>query len=183
MHAAQLITRLAELGQQYARRRRRLRAIAYSWCRDRSLSEDLVQETFLKALRGLKALREDQALDAWLFQILLNCWRDHLRRARPTDDIDSVLDCEALRIDADHDRGERVARVRAAVAALPAGQREVLCLVDLEGYSYAEVAQRLKIPTGTVTSRVVRAREALRAILGELNDRPDPKIVKLRRAR
>jgi RNA polymerase sigma-70 factor (ECF subfamily) len=58
-------------------------------------------------------------------------------------------------------------RVRQAVARLPAGQREVITLVDLEEFSYAEVAMILEIPIGTVMSRLSRARAALRDMLRE----------------
>ena len=64
-------------------------------------------------------------------------------------------------------RTQLALRVRAAVAQLPVGQRTVLSLVDLEGLTYAEVAQAMDIPIGTVMSRLCRARAALREMLAE----------------
>jgi RNA polymerase sigma-70 factor (ECF subfamily) len=71
------------------------------------------------------------------------------------------------------DRRTVIGRVRAAVAALPAGQRQVITLVDLEGLSYVEVANVLKVPMGTVMSRLCRARRALRKTLLDTTEGPD----------
>lgn len=180
MSAVDFVRRLPSLGKHYAISRRRLRAIAYSWCRDRTLAEDLVQETFLKALTKLAQLRDVDSLDAWLFNILLNCWRDHLRRQRPTEDVDELYERDDVLFEDERQRLDMVEAVKSAVAQLPEGQRQVLCLVDLEGYSYAEVSKMLNIPTGTVTSRVSRAREQMRAILME-SSASEAKVIAMRR--
>lgn len=161
----------ARLEQQ----RRRLYRLAYSWCRDGSLAEDLVQETLIKAIERAKQLRDPERLPAWLAAILANCWRDHLRRLKPNDDI-AELD-ETLFADTDKspeaeaECNQMVARVRSEIAALPVGQRQVLTLVDLEEFSYAEVAAILEIPVGTVMSRLCRARQALKERLASTRDR------------
>lgn len=160
------------LGQQLEARRRRLHSVARSWCRSRTLADDLVQETFAKALRSLDQLREPQAFDAWLFHILHNCWCDHCRRERPSEDIEDFADASELACDPPHESREVVKAVRAAVTRLPEPQRLVLTLVDLAGFSYAEVAMILGIPTGTVTSRISRAREALREDLAAFMAEP-----------
>jgi RNA polymerase sigma-70 factor (ECF subfamily) len=167
------------LGGQLEARRDRLRRIAHSWCRNRSLAEDLVQETFAKALRHLRQLREPSSFDAWLFHILHNCWRDHCRRERPCDDIEILTDAADFATEQPQERMDIVQRVRAAIARLPLGQRQVLSLVDLAGFSYAEVAMILEIPTGTVTSRISRARESLREQLAPLTE-PRQSIVPMR---
>jgi len=138
---------------------------ACAWSHDRPLADDLAQETLAKALAHAGQLRDPERLRSWLFGILANCWRDHLRALRPSVDIDTLEDeyaCADPTPDEAYDRREIVDRVRAAVALLPTGQRQVLTLVDLEECSYSEVASILGIPIGTVMSRLCRARLALR---------------------
>lgn len=168
MELLSLFTRRHER-EQLEQQRRRLYRLAYSWCHERSLAEDLVQDTLIRAMERSSQLRDPERLPAWLAAILVNCWRDHLRRLRPTDDI-ADMD-ESLFADDDrtpeHDAecSQIVVRVRREIAALTLGQRQVLTLVDLEEYSYAEVASILDIPVGTVMSRLCRARQALKARL------------------
>ena len=161
----------AELEQH----RRRLYRLAYSWCRDGGLAEDLVQETLIKALERARQLRDPERLPAWLAAILANCWRDHLRRLKPNDDIAEFEDVLFADIDQSPESvaecNQMVARVRNEIAALPVGQRQVLTLVDLEEFSYAEVAEILEIPVGTVMSRLCRARQALKTRLAGVRDK------------
>lgn len=175
--------RLRALGRGLRERRNRLHRLACAWCRNRSLADDLVQETFLKALRHLGQLRDVSALDAWLSNILFNCWRDHVRRQKTMEDIDALAEDEEMAGELSEQRSEVVARVREAIAQLPASHREVLMLVDLAGYSYADVAQLLNVPTGTVTSRLSRAREALRAELADLAGKRGQNGLVLRRVK
>jgi len=182
MNPIERLCKRRELGKRLEERRGRLHRIANSWCRSRSLADDLVQEAFTKALRHFGQLREAQAFDAWLFHILHHCWVDHCRRERPSEDIDSFSNTTELSAEQPQERMDIVHRVRAAIAGLPVGQREVLTLVDLAGFSYAEVAMILEIPTGTVTSRISRAREALRDQLMLLTERPG-NVVPMRIAR
>lgn len=139
--------------------------VAYSWCRDPALADDLAQEATAKALERGDQLRDPERLRPWLYSILSRCWHDHLRSQHPMQDIDELADgclvCPTTPQD-EHERRATVARVRAAVARLPVGQRQVLTLVDLEEFSYAEVGAILGIPIGTVMSRLCRARNALR---------------------
>lgn len=139
--------------------------VAYSWCRDAALADDLVQEATTKALERGDQLRDPARLKGWLYAILSRCWHDHLRGQHPHEDIDELADHhlhnDSSPVD-DAERRETVARVRAAVARLPVGQRQVVTLVDLEEFSYAEVGEILEIPIGTVMSRLCRARRALR---------------------
>ena len=142
--------------------------MAYAWCHDASLAEDLAQASVEKALRATGQLRDPAKLKAWLLQILANCLRDHHREARDFVDIDSVADVVAATGATPEDArasAELVGRVRSAVAALPLGQRQVVTLVDLEECSYTQAAEVLDIPIGTVMSRLCRARRALREAL------------------
>lgn len=158
----------AHLGEHFRACQRRLHGIAYMWCRNHPQADDLVQETFAKALKNIAQLREAKAIDAWLYHILYHCWLDARRRERKTEDIDAVNEAGELVSESSPEDVVAAARVRAAVLRLPDGQREVLSLVDIEGFSYGEVSTILNIPVGTVTSRISRAREALRVELAEL---------------
>jgi RNA polymerase sigma-70 factor (ECF subfamily) len=156
---------LAQLEQH----RTSLFRLAYAWSHDRALADDLAQEALVKGLQHAEQLRDPERLRSWLFGILANCWRDHLRALRPNVDIDS-LDEECLPVcqetpDLAYGRAQTVALIRSAIAHLPVGQRQVVTLVDLEELTYAEVALILAIPIGTVMSRLCRARRALRDLL------------------
>lgn len=158
-----------DLRRQVERRRAALFRLAHLWCQDRSLADDLTQDALAKAIAAAGQLRDQQRLDSWLYGILANCWRDHLRSLRPAEDIDAVderwLAADAAGPEQAASRGQLAARVRLAVAQLPLGQREVLSLVDLGECSYAEVAAILGVPIGTVMSRLSRARAQLRVSL------------------
>jgi RNA polymerase sigma-70 factor, ECF subfamily len=148
--------------------RPRLYRLAYAWCHDPHLADDLAQETLAKALTHLGQLREAQVLEGWLFSILNNCWRDHLRGGREFEDIaelEEVIFSSEPGPEQLLSRRQTRDRVRGAIACLPLGQRQVLTLVDIEECSYAQVAGILEIPVGTVMSRLSRARQALRAHL------------------
>lgn len=177
-----LLGRRAALLRAIEASRAGLYRVAYLWCRDRALADDLTQEALAKAVACLGQLRDPERLRPWLYGILVNCWRDHLRSHRPIDDIDSIDDhWLAVEPDAEEQasRAQTTARVRAAVQRLPSGQREVLALVDLEECSYAEAAGILGMPIGTVMSRLSRARASLRLLLvatGELDDATPPHL-------
>lgn len=158
--------------------RPRLFRLAYSWCRNRAVAEDIVHETLSKALAQAAQLRDIAALHGWLLAIMANCWKDHYRNCRETDDIDEIegsLASGDAGPDDDYEQNQVVRRVREAIGRLPTGQRQVITLVDLEECSYAEVAAILGIPIGTVMSRLSRARIALREMLQELQELSAPR--------
>lgn len=165
MGVLDFICRPIEFRRNLARNRKRLYRIAYSWTRNAALADDLVQDTMIKALRHQGQLREPEAQDAWLFTILANSYRDHFRRQREMDNIDDLDLPHDRTPETEHADNQIRRKVRAAIARLPEGQRQVVTLVDLEGFSYVEVAQILSIPSGTVMSRLCRARQALRELL------------------
>jgi RNA polymerase sigma-70 factor (ECF subfamily) len=147
----------------------RLYRVAYAWTHQPALADDLVQETLTKALVKCSQLRDPQAGEAWLYTILANCYRDHFRRSRDTDDVDEhELADEARTPEEASGALDITTKVRAAIARLPEGQRQVVTLVDLEGFSYIEVARILDVPIGTVMSRLCRARTALKELLAHL---------------
>lgn len=148
--------------------RSKLYRMAYAWCRSPAVADDLVQETLVRALRHADQLRDLATVQSWLFSILANCTRDYFRSHRTMEDIEDVSETDLVSNDnpLEHcSQDQVVLRVRAAVAELPMTQRQVLVLVDLEEFSYAEVAAILDIPIGTVMSRLSRGRQALKAKL------------------
>ena len=145
-----------------ANSRPRLYRMAFSWTHDPALADDLVQQTCYQALRKQRHLREIEAADAWLFRILANCLADHHRARREVLTGDELLIIEKWTPEHATHEDQIAQRVRKAVAALPLAHRQVVTLVDLEGFSYAAVAQILDIPVGTVMSRLSRGRRALR---------------------
>ena len=156
-----------ELQQQLETRRDKMFRVACSWCHDSHLADDLVQQALVKALQHIGDLRSIEVLDAWLFRILTNCWKDHLRRQRDMVDVDDANLSTGRTPEDWHHQGQIVDRVRQAIRGLPEAQRQVITLVDLGGLTYKEVSEVLDVPIGTVMSRVCRARQALRTSLVE----------------
>lgn len=150
--------------------RPRLYKVAFSWCHAADVADDLVQDTVIKAIRNASSLRDMKKMNSWLFAILANCWRDYLRRQKQTDDIDECIFTDDDTPELAQERQNITDIVQQAIATLPQGQRQVLSLVDLEGFSYAEVAEIVGIPAGTVMSRLNRARKALSEQLLELKE-------------
>ena len=149
--------------------RPRLYRLAFAWCKDPYLADDLVQEALIRATQHQGQLRDAELLDRWLIRILANRWFDHLRAAHPTDCLDDIIDqipgAPTDEPERAHQRIETIERVRAAVARLPPVQRVVVTLVDLEELSYKEVASVLDLPMGTVMSRLARGRQQLKVWL------------------
>ncbi len=164
-----LFSNKPKVRQQLEEKRQRLYRTAYAWCHDAALAEDLTQETLIKALRHHQHLRDEGATDPWLFRILANCWRDACRKRRlePLEEADEPVGPSS---EEEIARQEIAARVRSAVAKLGIDQRQVVTLVDLEGFSYNEVASILEVPIGTVMSRLCRARNQLRGELFALHE-------------
>lgn len=148
----------------------RLRRFARALAIDPADADDLCQVALEKALKAEAQWEAGTRLDSWMYRIMRNCWIDEVRaRTRrgqtfvPEEEGLSVGDGEDRRIEA---RVE-LDRVDRAMAALPAEQREVIALILVEGLAYKEAAELLDLPMGTVTSRLVRGRQALMELLGE----------------
>ena len=147
--------------------RNRLYRVAYSWCHSTHLSDDLVQETLTKALKKGSSLRNSDSMDSWLFTILANTWRSHLRSRKDNVEFNEEYFSDEASPEQLTSRLEMINTVQNAVAHLNTGQRQVITLVDLEGFSYAEVAEILDIPIGTVMSRLCRARQSLKKLISD----------------
>ena len=176
-----LLTNTSYIRGELEKRRSLLYKIAYSWCHNPALADDLVQEAMLKALRNTKQLRNVEVLNSWLSKILANCWYDYLRRTRETVDLDNLPYEETSSEGDEHEQQDIVSRVRAMIATLPVGQRQAITLVDLAGFSYIEIAGILDIPIGTVMSRISRARSTLRTKLADYDPRQEIMRAKIRR--
>jgi RNA polymerase sigma-70 factor (ECF subfamily) len=169
------------LRQQIAGSRDRLYKVALAWSGDAMVADDLVQETLETALDKSHQLREADRLYAWMYSIMNNYWRHYLRRQRPDCELDETQHASDSDPEALSGQHELVVRVRAAIARLPVGQREVLTLVDLEGFAYQEVADILEIPIGTVMSRLNRARGFLQTALRNIRPESTAQSARLRR--
>jgi len=131
--------------------------------RSRQTAEDLVQATCLRALERAGQFTPGTRLDRWLFTILRSVWLNDLRAARirlgeGAVDAETVLSFDG---GATMETNILAAQVLRQVVALPEAQREAVFLVYVEGLSYAEAAQTLGIPIGTVMSRLAAARARL----------------------
>jgi RNA polymerase sigma factor (sigma-70 family) len=128
---------------------------------------DLLQQTWLKALRGLGSIREPRRLNAWLYTLARRTAADRIRelaadRQRHADE--AVLD-EIADDSPDPEEFENAALVHWGLDRLELTQREILTLFFLEDFSLAEVGEILGLPPGTVKSRLHRAKTALREII------------------
>jgi RNA polymerase sigma-70 factor (ECF subfamily) len=137
-------------------------------------TEDLVQETYVRAIQAMGRLRADSNIKGWLFTILRNVWFNQLRKRRNGP--------EMIQIEAGDDVSNHIVepskdsydfyvskteakRVRSAIQELPGQLREVILLREYEELSYQEIASILNCPIGTVMSRLGRARTKLRTLL------------------
>jgi len=156
-----LACRKVALVKRIEQSRTKLYRMAYAWCHDEMLADDLVQEAQMKALQKIDQLKDEAAFDGWMYAILNNAWLGYLRKTRPSEDIEQIVisgndspEHEMLLLQIDQ-------MVSQGMAKLPNAHRQVVSLVDLEGLSYGEVVDILQIPIGTVMSRLNRARVAL----------------------
>lgn len=142
--------------------------------KDRADAEDLVQETYAKALKGFSSFQQGTNFRAWMFRILRNTFlnsRTGLAATRTTALADEEQEGPAV-MGMSSETPETVLlqqanqiMIQEAIEQLPLAFREVVLLCDVEEMSYQEIAEALGIPIGTVMSRLARARQALREAL------------------
>jgi len=134
--------------------------LAYRFFRDRGRAEDMAQEAFLRAYRGLGKWRRESAFSTWLFALATNLYRTELRRIPAALSLNDVAEPRA---DASTSTGEeRDQSVRLAVHALPPKYRDVLIVFYFHEKDVASTALTLGLPEGTVKARLARGRELLR---------------------
>ncbi len=163
MKIVHLFDKTPTLKERIVASRERLYRVAYSWCHDCHLADDLCQETIITALEKVGQLRSEDALNAWLFRILQNAFRKQFRTSKFQVEVDCIEDHMEDEAPAERDieRAEEIMQIRNGLKRLKEGQRMVITLVDIEGFSYKDTAEILDIPIGTVMSRLARARDAL----------------------
>ena len=148
----------------------RLRRFAHSLSRNPADADDLTQMTIERALRARAQWQPGTRLDSWLYKIMRNQWIDTVRSRGRREKLEAPPD-EAETLGHDPRDGVEAAidlkRVMAAMEQLPGEQREVVALILIEGFGYREAAELLDLPIGTVSSRLVRGRSALLALVGE----------------
>jgi len=145
----------------------RLRRYARALTRDSTRADDLVQDTLVRGLAKAHLWQADTDIRAWLFTIMHNQYVNNVRRAQregATVDVDQIA--STLVATTDPTARRKLSEVDLALGHLSKGQRAVVLLVGLEGMRYDEAAKILRVPIGTVRSRLGRAREALRIRLG-----------------
>lgn len=135
-------------------------------------AEDVTQEIFLDLWRGIGGFRGAASLSTWVYRVAVNHCLKHQGRMRPAtvpydEAFDAVPDDSARADPARHTaRRELKEQVQDALAALPAGHRDVVLLHEMHGLTYGECAAALGIPVGTVKSRLSNAFRRLRVCLG-----------------
>lgn len=153
--------------------------IAYGMLSNEEDALDAAQDVFIKVFKSIDTFRGDSALSTWIFRITANICKDYLRKRMrtvstvsidATDDDDNEIFSIHYSGDSPEQatiKGEMHENIRQAINSLNEESRAVLVLFDIEGFSYDKISEILKIPTGTVKSRLSRARIALRKKISE----------------
>ena len=148
----------------------RLRRFAHALSRNPADADDLTQATIERALKSRGQWQPGTRLDSWAYRIMRNLWID-TARSRSRRRAHEAPEEEGLTVGEDPrqsiDAAIDLRRVMAAMARLPNEQREIVALILVEGFGYKEVSEMLGLPIGTVSSRLVRGRTALVAMVGE----------------
>ena len=136
-------------------------------------AEETLQECWLRAVESLREFRWESSLRSWLRGIAVNCARERRRGAATESDWDPE----------DHPAASRELEIDAvdlerAIEELPDGFREVLVLHDVEGHTHEEIGRMLGIAAGTSKSQLSRARAAVRARLGEKEEKRDERVAR-----
>jgi RNA polymerase sigma-70 factor (ECF subfamily) len=200
VHDAELVRRF-NAGDEDAfveivtRHRAKMFSIAFCHLHNHADAEEIAQDAFIRAHRGLTHFRGDASLSSWLHRIVINLSRNRYgyffrRHRQDTRSFDCALNEDSNATFGDlvasdvpdpareETNREFLAHVSACMEKLSARQREILTLRNLLDHSYEEIAEILGLSTGTVKSRIARARKNLRGLLaqtyGEINAEPSP---------
>lgn len=153
--------------------------IAYGMLSDKEDAYDATQEVFIRVYKSIGSFKEKSSFSTWLYRITANICSDILRKRQKTTNtisINQVYDDENKEIDIKDESPmpeemaeitERQRAVRQAIRELSDEYRAVITLCDIEGMTYDEISQVLGLPSGTVKSRINRARNSLRKILSK----------------
>jgi RNA polymerase sigma-70 factor, ECF subfamily len=158
----------------------RVYGMVYGMLRNREDARDVAQEAFVKAYRNLGTFRLESSFYTWLYRIAMNLAIDHTRKRkrRPQTTFDEAIAArnqdggisEAHHVDSPSrvlERKQLYGRIMDALELLPADQKQVIILRELEGLAYKEIAEVMEIPEGTVMSRLFYARKKLQKLLAD----------------
>lgn len=165
----------AHFGETLVKLLPQMRRFARGLARDGADGDDLCQATIERALKSSHLWQEGTRLDAWVYRIMRNIWIDETRaRSRRAQTFAPEEEGENVGVagDAAIEASAELGHVERAMGHLPPDQREAVMLVLVEGFAYKEAAEIIGCPMGTLTSRLVRGREALMKALGETGERP-----------
>jgi RNA polymerase sigma-70 factor (ECF subfamily) len=155
----------AEMRAQLVALLPRLRRFARNLVRNPHDADDMVQTALERALSRSSQWHTDARLDSWMFKIIRNAWIDTVRARGRQARVFAPEEAGAAVGDPVMEREADLLSVQAAMARLPEEQRAAVSLVLVEGLPYKEAAEVLDVPIGTLTSRLARGREALKAML------------------
>jgi RNA polymerase sigma-70 factor (ECF subfamily) len=166
------------------RHQKKMLNVAYRMMGDYDEACDVTQEAFLAAYKSIKKFKAEAKFSTWLYRIVVNYSKNRLKQLRniAKREVVSIDDSREIRTEgalcqsspndaspgAQMERREREAQVQKCIKSLDEEYREVLVLRDIQGLSYEEIKDILKIPDGTVKSRLFRARNALKDCLVEV---------------
>lgn len=148
----------------------RLRRFAFVLTRDMERADDLVQETCVRALGAIDKWEPGTRLDSWLYRIAQNIWFDRLRSLKVRGEPIQIDLAEELPGEDGRNVTEgrlALSEISEAIDKLPPDQQVLIALICIDGMSYKDAAETLKIPIGTVMSRLARARQALYAAMNK----------------
>lgn len=144
----------------------RLRRFAHGLARDTADADDLTQQTAERALKARDQWQPGTSLQAWTYRIMRNLWIDTGRSRQRRDAVLAPEELgETVGVSGEAEGRAELHFLMRAMDRLPDEQREAVALVMIEGLAYAEAAELLEVPIGTLTSRLVRGRQALAAML------------------
>ena len=152
-----------------------VRRFAFAFTRNWDDADDLAQDALIKAFRALPSFESKSSLSTWLYTVTRNTCHDYYRgRLAKTRELEDAFDEAAARDETDRDQEELLLekataeQLWTAIRQLPPEFKVVVVLCDVEGLSYAEVAEVEQVPIGTVRSRLSRARSKLKQLLGDV---------------
>ncbi len=146
----------------------RLRRFAHALARSAADADDLLQASVERGLMKRDQWEPGTRLDSWMYRLMRNLWIDTVRAdMRRGETFVAPEAGEAIGAAGGQEMAVELGKVAQAMRTLPPEQREAVALVVIEGFAYKEAAEILDIPMGTLTSRLVRGREALMTRLGE----------------
>ena len=144
--------------------------LAYSFSRNRETADDLAQEVFIKVYYALEKFKFKSGFGTWLYRIAINHFKDYMRKHGKAQHISfdalgrepSLADEDTKKKERAQERADRKKLLYQAMQSLPEKHQVILTLRDIQGHSYEEIADILRLSPGTVDSRLHRARKTLR---------------------